>query len=228
MIGTPFFAYVYIGSALYLLASQIIVGVSWVVIDDREHYRVAKQIHTAPISAYAYWLGRGIARFGVSVLSVSLTIPFGIIAFGLPVQWGNIDFILLIVSTLLGLVAMAAFGVIIASYTLQITRQVFSVGDTVSAALYLLSGAAFPIDLIPDVLRPLSYVLPSTYWLELARRALVNEPVAFQSISSMSTTTLLTILAGMSVVFVILSIIVFRYSMRVAKDRGVLDMETNY
>lgn len=228
IIGTPFFAYVYLGSALYLLANQIVVGVSWVVIEDREQYRVAKQIHTAPISGYAYLLGRGLARFAVSVLSVSITIPFGVLAFGLPVTWASIQVPLLLVSTLLGLTAMAALGVMIGAYTLQITRQVFSVGDALSGALYLLTGAVFPIDLLPEFLRPLSYALPTTYWLELARRALVAEPVAFQSVSALSTEALLAILAAMAAAFVIASGFVFRWSMRIAKERGVLDMETNY
>jgi ABC-2 type transport system permease protein len=70
IIGTPYFAYVYLGGALYLLAGQIVVGVSWVVVEDREQYRVAKQIYTAPIDEYAYLMGRGLARFAVSVMSV--------------------------------------------------------------------------------------------------------------------------------------------------------------
>ncbi len=228
ILGTPFFAYVYLGGALYLLAGQIVVGVSWVVIEDREHYRVAKQIYTAPVNSYAYLLGRGIARFAVSVLSVSITIPLGVLVFRLPVTWSAIDFPLLIVSTLLGLIAMAALGVIIGSYTYQITRQAFSVGDTLNGVFYLLTGAVFPIELLPEVLRPLGYLLPSTYWLELARRALIPQPVAFQAISSLNTETLLAILAGMAVVFAVLSVVVFIWSMRLAKERGVLDVETNY
>lgn len=228
IIGTPYFAYVYLGGALYLLAGQIVVGVSWVVVEDREQYRVAKQIYTAPIDEYAYLMGRGLARFIVGVLSVSITIPFGIIVFGLPVTLTEIDVALFVVSTLLGLVAMAGLGVVIGSYTYQITRQPFSIGDTVSGALYLLTGAVFPIDLLPEFLRPLSYALPSTYWLELARRALISDPVPFQAISSLNTETLLLILVGMAVLFVIASVVVFRWSMRVAKERGVLDMESNY
>lgn len=228
IIGTPFFAYVYLGGALYLLASQIVVGISLVVIEDREHYRVAKQIYSAPVNSYAYLLGRGLARFVVGAIAVSLTIPFGVWVFGLPVTWGSIDFALLLFCTLLGLVGMAALGVIIGAYTYQVTRQAFSVGETLTGAFYLLTGAVFPIDLLPEFLRPLSYALPSTYWLELARRALVREPVPYQAISSLSTETLLAILAGMAFLFVLASFFVFRWSVRVAKERGVLDVETDY
>ena len=46
----PIFPYIYLGNALYMLVGQIITGVSWAIIDDREHYRMAKHLYTAPIS----------------------------------------------------------------------------------------------------------------------------------------------------------------------------------
>ena len=52
--GQPIFAYIYLGNALYIMVAMVITGVSWTIIDDREHYRVAKQLHTAPINYYTY------------------------------------------------------------------------------------------------------------------------------------------------------------------------------
>lgn len=229
IIGTPRFAYVYLGSALFLLASQIIVGISWVVVEDREQYRVAKQIYTSPISGYTYLLGRGVARFAVSILSVMVTIPFGVLAFGIPIHLPAIDIPLLFISTLLGLAAMAAFGIIVGAYTMQITKQVFSVGDVLAGALYLLTGAVFPIDVLPEFVRPLAYVLPSSYWLELARRAFLgNERVRFQSLSELSDAALVAILAVMCLLFVMASLIMYRWSLHRARQRGILDLESNF
>jgi ABC-2 type transport system permease protein len=229
IIGTARFAYVYMGSALFLLASQIIVGISWVVVEDREQYRVAKQIYTSPINGYTYLLGRGIARFAVSILSVCVTIPFGVLVFGIPITLNGINFPLLAVSTILGLAAMAALGIIVGSYTMQVTKQIFSVGDVLAGALYLLTGAVFPIDVLPEFLRPLGYALPSTYWLELSRRSLLGgELVRFQSLSDLDDGTLLLILGGMSLLFIVVSIFIYLWSMRRAKDRGVLDLESNF
>ena len=42
--GEPIFAFIYFGNALYILVNSVVTGVSWAVIEDREHYRVAKQI----------------------------------------------------------------------------------------------------------------------------------------------------------------------------------------
>ena len=51
-MAEPMFAYIYLGNALYMLVGQVITGVSWAVIDDREQYRVAKQLYTAPMDGY--------------------------------------------------------------------------------------------------------------------------------------------------------------------------------
>src|SRR5215813_13692093 len=38
----PVFAYIYLGNALYILVGQVISGVSWTVISDREQYRTTR------------------------------------------------------------------------------------------------------------------------------------------------------------------------------------------
>ena len=75
--GEPIFAFIYFGNALYILVNSVVTGVSWAVIEDREHYRVAKQIYTAPMNTYAYLLGRGVARLIIGSVSVLITLVFG-------------------------------------------------------------------------------------------------------------------------------------------------------
>ena len=90
----PIFPYIYLGNALYILVGQIITGVSWAIIDDREHYRVAKHLYTAPISGYTYLFGRGVARLIIGAISVIITVGFGMIVFKLPIRLGSIDWAL--------------------------------------------------------------------------------------------------------------------------------------
>ncbi len=229
ILQTPLFAYVYLGNALFILVAQIMAGVSWAVIEDREHYRVAKQIHTAPLDGYMYLLGRGTGRFIVGLISVAITVPFGILVFQLPVVLARIDWGLLMASTVLGIIAMGGFGVILGALTLQAGRQSWYIGEAVSAALYLFTGAIFPIDVLPEFLRPIGLVMPATYWLELARRALINDPtIQYQVLSEIDSTALLLLLAVMAVIFVAASVIIYRASLHLAKQKGILDMETNY
>src|SRR5262249_16226803 len=46
--------------------------------------------------------------------------------------------------------------------------------EGVAGALYLLSGAVFPLDVLPGWLRGLGMALPPTYWLEGVRRSLLG------------------------------------------------------
>lgn len=222
----PIFAYIYMGNALYILVSNILTGISWAVIDDREHYRTAKQIHTAPISGYAYLLGRGVARLFIGSISVLITTVFGVIAFNIPL---SIDLPLLIAATITGVASLAAFGVILGALTLQLGRNAWTVGEAVGGGLYLFTGAIFPLDVLPIWLQPIGFLLPATYWLEVTRRALlgVNVP-RFPTFAGFSDWGLIGILVIFSALLWAFSLFFYNISLRRAKNQGLLDMETNY
>jgi ABC-2 type transport system permease protein len=72
-------------------------------------------------------------------------------------------------------------------------------------------------------------VNPNTNWLELIRRALVVEVAeAFPTLQGLSNDQILGILVGLTIIFGILAIYVFRWAEHRAKERGLIDMVTNY
>jgi ABC-2 type transport system permease protein len=225
----PIFAYIFLGNALYILVSMIITGVSWAVIDDREHYRTNKQLHTIPMSHYSYLMGRGVARLIIGTISVLITITFGLIFFKLPITLGGIDWPLLLVSTALGVMALAGLGMIMGSLTMMMARHFWALGEAVAGGLYLFTGAIFPLEVLPVWLRWFGFTLPVTYWLETARRALLGtEAVGFPTLTFLSNTELLAILAGFAVVLVTASYFVYGWALHSAKEKGLIDMETSY
>jgi ABC-2 type transport system permease protein len=225
----PIFAYIYLGNALYLIVGQLVSGVSNAVVEDRELYRMMKQLHTAPLNFYMYLLGRGVARAVVGFLSVVITIAFGMLLFPLPLNLTTIDWPLLVLSSAVGLTSIAALGVIIGAVNMVIPRHIGMLGDAVAGALYVVSGAIFPLDVLPSWLQPLGYAFPVTYWLEAARRALLGPDAArFPTLTSFSNMDLLGVLALSTIAMTGLSILVYRWAMASAKERGVLDMETSY
>lgn len=225
----PIFAYIYLGNALYLIVIQLVGGVGNAVVEDRELYRMMKQLHTTPLNGYTYLLGRGVARGIVGAISVVITIGFGMLLFPLPIALAGIDWALLLVSSAVGLTSIAALGVIIGSLNLLIPRHIGMLGDAVAGALYVFSGAIFPLDVLPTWLQPLGYVFPVTYWLEAARRALLGPSAArFPTLTSFSNGDLLGILAVSTVVLVTISILFYRWAIAEAKERGVIDMESSY
>jgi ABC-2 type transport system permease protein len=225
----PIFAYIYLGNALYILVGQVITGVSWSVIDDREHYRTLRQLYTTPMDGYFYLMGRGVARLIIGLISVFITVGFGVIAFQLPIVIGAIDWLMLLASTILGVLSLAAIGMVVGSLTLMLARHFWSLGDAISGALYLFTGAIFPLDVLPAWLRPIGFVFPVTYWLELARRAILGPNAAkFPTLSGFSDLELTGILAAIMVVLLVFSWFFYRWALHRAKENGIFDMETSY
>ena len=75
----PLFPYIYLGNAFYSYVFTVMNGVSWAVIDDREHYKTLKYMYVAPIRIPIYLLGRGVAGFLTASLSVVITILAGVL-----------------------------------------------------------------------------------------------------------------------------------------------------
>lgn len=225
----PIFPYIYLGNALYILVGQIITGVSWAIIDDREHYRVAKHLYTAPISGYWYLFGRGVARLVIGTISVVITIGFGVVAFRIPVALRTVDWPLLLASTALGVASLAALGLIMGAWTMTMARHFWSVGEAVSAGMYLFTGAIFPLDILPAWLRWIGFLFPVTYWLEAARRALLGPGAAgFQTFAVVSNGALLGILVAFTAFLLVGSGYFYRWALHNSKEKGLLDMETGY
>ena len=82
----------------------------------------------------------------------------------------------------------------------------------VAGALYLFSGAIFPLEVLPAWLRPIGYAMPITYWLELMRRSLIGEVAeAFPTLAQFSNLQLIGILIGLTIIFALLSVFIFRW-----------------
>jgi ABC-2 type transport system permease protein len=228
---SPYFAYMYVGNAAYIYVGSILVGVSWAVIDDREHYQTLKYIYASPIKFYFYLLGRGMARFLTGTLSVAITMGFGLLVLRLPIRAGDVNWLYLAVSMVLGLASLALLGLLLGAATMQMARHFWSVGESVTGALYLLCGAIFPLDVLPAWLQPLGFALPLTYWLESLRRAILG-PEASRAISpglaGLGDGALLLILLGATLASGVISIYFFRWSEHRAREKGLIDVTTHY
>ncbi len=226
---SPIFPYIYLGNAFYMYVGQVMTGISWAVIDDREHYKTLRYVYVSPIHYPTYLLGRGVARFLVASISVVVTIMFGMLFLRLQIDLASVNWGLLLVTLLIGVNMLAMMGLILASVMLLLVHHMWGLGDAVAGALYLFSGAIFPLEVLPVFLRPIGYVMPITYWLELMRRAMVGEVAqAFPTLAGYSNGQLLGILVGITVAFALISGLTFRYCENRAKERGLFDVITNY
>jgi ABC-2 type transport system permease protein len=225
----PLFPFIYLGNAFYTYVFTIMNGVSWAVIDDREHYKTLKYMYVAPIRIPAYLLGRGVAGFLTATLSVFITILAGVLFLHVSFDPLLADWPLFFLSLFIGVIMLSMMGLVLAAVSLLVVRHAGFLAEGVSGVLFLFSGAIYPLEVLPAWLRPVGFAIPITYWLELMRRSLVgSEAQAFPTLVRFSNLQLLGILVGLSILFGGISILVFRYCDRLARERGLIDWTTNY
>ena len=227
--NSPMFAYLYLGNAFYQYVPAVLSGVSWSIIDDREHYRTLKYFYIAPLRIPYFLFGRSVAKFITGSFGVLITLLAGVLFMKVPIVWSQVDWPLFLLSLILGITMLAVLGLLLAGITLMTARQAYFVGDAVAGGLFLFTGAIFPLETLPAFLRPIGYALPITYWLELVRRSLVGAAAdSFPTFAAFSNLQLLLILAVSSLVFGVLSAFIFRICDFRARERGLIDITTNY
>lgn len=225
----PVFPYIYLGNAFYIYVGAIMTGISWAVIEDREHYRMLKYMYIAPIHYPTYLLGRGVARFIFGSISVIITIAFGVLFLNVPIDFSQVQWGMLLLALFMGVIMLSFMGLLLGSITMIIANHVWFIGDAVAGALYLFSGAIFPLAVLPAWLQPVGYAMPITYWLELMRRALVGDVAeAFPTLAAFSNLQLFGILGALTVVFGFLAFAVYRWCDYRARELGYIDRYTNY
>jgi ABC-2 type transport system permease protein len=225
----PLFPYIFMGNAFYTYVFSIMNGVSWAVIDDREHYRTLKYIYVAPVRIPAYLLGRGVAGFLTASLSVFITVLAGVLFLHVTFDPAQVNWLLFFVTLFIGVVMLAMMGLVLGAISLLLVRHSGYISEGVAGVLFIFSGAIYPLTVLPTWMQPIGYAMPITYWLELIRRSLIgNVAQLFPTLAGFSNLQLLGILVGLSVAFGVASIYIFRICDRRARERGLIDRVTNY
>ncbi len=124
---------------------------------------------------------------------------------------------------------LAMMGLALASFVLTIAHGSWLVGEAVAGALYLFCGAVFPLDALPAWLRPVGYLMPVTYWLELVRRALVgrvahNYPSHGRHWRRRAAVVVVMMTVGSGAI----AAATFRRCDYIARERGLIDRTSNY
>ncbi len=227
--GDPLFPYIYLGNAFYTYVFAIMQGVSWAVIDDREHYKTLKYMYIAPIRIPMYLLGRGVSGFLTATISVFITVLAGVLFLHVTFVPAQVDWLMFLAAMFIGVILLAMMGLVLGAISLLIARHAGFISEGVAGILFLFSGAIYPLSVLPTWLQPIGYIMPITYWLELVRRSLIgNVAATFPTLANISSPALLGILAGLSVLFGVVSIFVFRICDWQARERGMIDRTTNY
>jgi ABC-2 type transport system permease protein len=225
---SPVFTSMYLGNAFYIYVGAITSGMGWAVVQDREHYRTLKSIYAAPVMVPYYLIGRGVAGLVTASFSVIVILTLGVIVLGLGIGPATVEWPLFAAGLGFGVMALAFMGLAIAGIMLLTGSESWALGDLLAGALYLFSGAVFPLDVLPSALRPLGLVLPVTYWLEVIRRALIPGDRGASALAAWTDEGVLALLAALTATTAIGAMTLFRVCERRARQRGLIDRTSNY
>ena len=220
--GTEFLQFMIVGAALWNVVYGVMAGLVQSILEDRERYRMMKYVVVTPASLFPFLLGRSLARVFTSFVAVALTLLVGVVFLGVELRP---NLMILVPATILGVTGVVALGVFMAGWCLQLRQEAWSYPEAIAGALYLLSGAVFPIDVLPSFFHPLAYALPTTWWLEASRRGLVGHGSPGQ-IGGLSDGVVLALLFVSTAIALPLALGAFRWFMHRARQAGLLDMVT--
>jgi ABC-2 type transport system permease protein len=230
-------AFVVVGSALWSFVLSGVSGLAWMILDDRERYRMLKYVYVSPSDFLAVIFGRGVARIGVGAMGAAITLAVGVVFLNVPFDLGRIDWLLLVTTMVLGVAAILAIGLMLAAICMQTRQESWSYPEAAAGALFLVSGVVFPLAVLPSPVQALGLVTPLTWWIEGTRHALfsggvsaIGGPATLYSqltgAPSPSSAEIVLMLLATGAVATLAAVAVFRASDRRAKDRGLFDQTT--
>jgi ABC-2 type transport system permease protein len=225
--GSQGFVSIFVGNAFFSIFIAVAGGISWVVIMDREEYRIIRYIYVAPMPFWWYMLGRATVILLVSLSSLTIILTFGAVVLGMPIGLTHISWPLLIPATILGVVSAAAFGLLFAGLCLVTARHSMLMAEGAGAIFLLACGVLFPVDFLPSWMQPVGMALPMTYWMEIVRRSFGGISFSHR-LAAFSTTSLLVILFVLTILFCAAAFGGFKLCETHAKRTGKLDQTTNY
>ncbi len=224
----PILDFFVVGSAFWPFVLAGVQGLAMAVLEDREHWRMTRPVYTSPISWRAYLIGRSLAlTSSVGLGGAVVTLATGLVFLGVRFDAGPGDALYATLALGLGLLAVLAIGLLAVAYSLCVSGEAWRMPDAVSAALYLVSGAVFPVTVLPGALQAVARAMPLTWWLEALRRALLGggARVSFPTLSDAEVLGLLALSSGLALA---LAFGAFSAAERRARRLGLLDRESGF
>jgi len=224
------FTYTYVGAVFFMFVAQVLLGATYVIMEDREHYQTLRQIYIAPISLHVYIIGRSLSKVLLTSLSAIISMAFGLLVLRLPIDLLRVDWPLFALSMMIGLGCILSIGIALAGITFLTAKHSTGINEGIGGVFYLFCGTLFPLTVLPPWGQSIGMAIPITYWLELVRRSLypAGGIETISGLGEFSNPAILLLLAASALVFLGLSLLIFWFADRMARRAGKVDMTTTY
>lgn len=155
-------------SAMTLVATTTLIAAMGLT-RERE-VGTLEQVLVTPIPGWVLLLGKVLPYVGIGLLSTSLSLGVGTLAFDVPMR-GSL--LCLLVAILLYLLSTVGVGLLVATVA-RTQQQAFMGGFFFMIPAILLSGNMTPIVAMPDWMVPVTYVNPLRWFIEILRANLLE------------------------------------------------------
>jgi ABC-type polysaccharide/polyol phosphate export permease len=154
---------------LGVLVASLVVGVMWTVADDIMTDRmtgVLEHSWTTPTRREVFVVGTAGTSFIFTMAASALLMLFGVLV--LDARYAPLGLLLSVPVLAVMLVGVCGFGYLGAAGILSL-RKSSALLDTTGYLLSTFSGVSFPLTVLPTPLREVTYLLPTTWGLDLMR-----------------------------------------------------------
>jgi ABC-2 type transport system permease protein len=151
-------------------------GIAFSIVQARLR-KLLKRMVASPMRKSEYLLAQVIARLMFLVPEVTVTLAFGVLAFGMPI---NGSYAAVAAVCVLGALSFAGLGLLSASRAASI-EAISGILNLSMLPMWVLSGVFFSTANFPDVLQPVIHALPLTA-LNDALRAVVLEGATLRAV----------------------------------------------
>jgi ABC-2 type transport system permease protein len=172
---------------------------------------------------------------GLAVFAAVITLGFGVIVLNVPFNVTSVNWLLLLLSSALGLVGVLSLALLLGATIMQTRQDAWSYPEAVAGGLFLMVGAVFPMSVLPAPVQLVGLLTPLSWWLEGTRQALfpgvasaIGGPgsvwTSWTGTLAPDPTQIVLMLAATSAVFAVIGLWAFRRSERRARQKGLLDL----
>jgi ABC-type multidrug transport system permease subunit len=176
-------------------------GIGWVIVENRTR-KLLKRMIATPMRRSEYLLAFILMRLVFLAVELPVLLLFGYFAFDIVVR-GSL--LLLVGMALLGALAFAGIGVLVASRA-QNTQTVSGLINLVMMPMFIGSGVFFSTSHFPEAVQPFLKALPLTA-VNDAFRAIMNEGAGFGAVAGQA-----ALLAGIAIASFTAALKMFRWS----------------
>jgi ABC-2 type transport system permease protein len=152
-----------------------------------------------------------VAIAGIGVYSIVSTLLWGRLLFGVPVHIEHL--LLFALSVPAAVLSIGLLGLVLAS-TFVLYRSASSLSQALEYPIWTITGMLIPLSLLPGWVGPIAWVLAPTWGMEAVRHSALGGDVV----------TPLLLCLGLSVVYVVLSMLLLHHFERLARERATLSL----